>query len=141
MTITLEPYVIPKEGIVHLQVNRLFEIKVTAEQARRQVDTWALNEVSYLMGALPPTLVVGEQITWRVPVSLGFPDLGQVGVVGTVDVDVKTGMMNTSPELQAGLILEAEKIAENLPPYQPRQDTPVEYLAKNVPPSPKLIVS
>lgn len=134
MNVTLEPYTIPKQGMVHLQVSRSFEIKVTDEQARRQVDTWVLNEVSYLMRGLTPTLVVGERVVWRVPVSIGYPGLGQVGTVGMVEVDVETGMMNTSPELQTKIIAEAEKIAARLPPYKPRQEVPTEYLAKDMPP-------
>jgi hypothetical protein len=140
MAIILDPYTIPEKGPVRLQVNRSFEIKVTAEEARRQVNRWVHNEVTYLMRGQPPTLVVGEQIVWRVPVSIGFPSVGQAGIVGMVDVDVKTGVMNTSPELGAGLIKEAEKIAQRLPPFQPHQ-LPPEYLAKNVPQAPELIVS
>ena len=45
------PYIIPEEGQVELKVDRSFEIKVTAEQARRQADRWLLNEVSYMIGA------------------------------------------------------------------------------------------
>jgi len=139
MTITLDPYTIPEKGTVHLQVSRSFEIKVTAEEARRQVNRWVHNEVAFLMRGLPPTLVIGEQVIWRVPISIGFPSVGQAGIVGMVDVDVETGMMNISPELEAGLINEAEKIAKRLPPFQPHQ-LPPEYLAKNVPQAPELVV-
>jgi hypothetical protein len=135
MTITLESYTIPKQGMVHLQVSRSFEIKITDEEARRQVNRWVHNEVSYLMRGLPPTLVVGEQVVWRVPVSIGFPRLGQMGIVGMVEVDVEIGTMNTSPDLQAQLIREAEKIADRLPPYQPRQTASTAYLAKHLSPA------
>jgi hypothetical protein len=140
MSITLVPYTLPEKGVVHLVVDRSFEIRVTAEEARRQVNRWVHNEVTYLMGGQPPTLVIGEQVVWRVPVSIGFPSVGQAGIVGMVDVDVKTGVMNTSPELEAGLIKEAEKIAQRLPPFQPHQ-LPPEYLAKNVHQAPELVVS
>ncbi|MCP4683198.1 MAG: hypothetical protein GY864_12755, partial [Desulfobacterales bacterium] len=59
------PYIIPEEGPVELKVDRSFEIKVTAEQARRQVNRWLHNEVSYMMRALNPTLAVGERVVWR----------------------------------------------------------------------------
>jgi hypothetical protein len=139
MTITIDPYTIPEKGPVHLEISRSFEIKVTAEDARHQVNRWVHNEVTYLMRALPPTLVVGEQVVWRVPVSIGFPSVGQAGLVGAVDVDVESGIMYTSAELEVELINEAEKIAERLPPFQPHK-LPPEYLAKRMPQAPELVV-
>lgn len=140
MTIIFDPYVIPEKGKIELNVQRTFEIKVTAEEARRQVDRWLLNEVSYMMGAKSPTLVIGEQVVWRVSAWFSSPGIGQVGLVGTVDVDVDTGAMNNTPECKAEIVRRAEELAARLPPYQPRDTTPAEYLAKNVPPAPKLVL-
>jgi hypothetical protein len=67
MTIIIEPYTIPEKGTVELKIERSFDIKVTSEEARRQVNRWLLNEVSYLIGADSPTLVIGERVVWRVP--------------------------------------------------------------------------
>ena len=138
MTIVLDSYIIPEKGMVELKVDRAFEIKVTAEEARRRVNRWLHDEVSMLMRALSPSLVVGEQIVWRVPASLGMPHLGQVGTVGTVDVDVTTGEMTNTSECKAELERCAKALANRLPPYQPRKKTPPEYVAKNVPPAPNL---
>ena len=139
MTILLDPFTIPEKGKVELNVKYSFEIKVTAEEARRQVDRWLLNEVSYMIGAEAPTLVVGEQVVWRVPAWFSSPDVGRVGVVGTVEVDVTTGAMNNSLECKAQLERGAQQLAARLPPYQPKAARP-EYLAKNVPPAPNLIL-
>lgn len=136
--VLLDPCTIPEKGPVELKVDRSFDIKVTAEEARRQVNQWLLAEVSYLMRALPPTLVVGEQVVWRVPVSFGLPQLGQIGTIGTIEVDVKTGKMGAARQAKADLERKAEELAARMPPYRPRQTTPAEYLAKNVPPAPKL---
>ena len=133
MTIILDPYAIPEQGPVELKVNRSFEIKVTAEEARRQVNRWLLGEVSYLIAADPPTLVVGEQVVWRVPAWIGFPGVGRAGVVGLVEVDVETGEMNNTPECKAEIERCAKAIAAHLPPYRPRQEVPSEYLAKDIP--------
>ncbi len=71
MTILLDSQPIPPKGKVDLKVERSFEIKITAEEARRQVNRWLLNEVSCLIGADEPTLVVGEErVVWRVPAYL-----------------------------------------------------------------------
>ncbi len=140
MTILLDPYTIPEKGKIQLNVKRSFEIKVTAEEARRQVSRWLLNEVSYMIGADSPTLVVGEQVVWRVPAIFSAPGAGRVGVVGTVDVDVSTGAMDNTLERKSAIEGQAEALANRLPPYQPKQEVPAEYLAKNVPPAPKLVL-
>jgi hypothetical protein len=140
MTIILDPYTLPEKGPVEIRVNRTFHIKVTAEDARRQVNRWLHNEVSYMMRALPPTLVIGQKIVWRVPASIGFPHTGQVGTIGTVEVDVETGEMDNTPERKAAIERCAEALATRVPPFKPRSTTPTEYLAKNVPPAPKLIL-
>ena len=60
MTIILEPYTIPEKGKVELNVKHSFEIKVTAEEARGQVNRWLHEHVTMLIGAEAATLVVGE---------------------------------------------------------------------------------
>jgi hypothetical protein len=140
MAIILDSYTIPEKGKVELKVDRSFEIKVTAEEARRQVNRWLLNEVSYLIGADAPTLIVGERVVWRVPAWIGFPNAGRAGVVGMIEVDVETGEMNNTSERQAELERRAKELAAQLPPYQPKSKSPTEYLAKNVAPAPKLVL-
>ena len=44
----------PAQGPVTVNVDYSFEIKITAKQAQRQVDSWLLNDVSYMMGADKP---------------------------------------------------------------------------------------
>lgn len=142
MNILLNAYALPEKGKVELKIDRSFEIKVTAEEARRKVNRWLLNEVSYLIAADPPTLVVAERVVWRVPAWIGFPHTGRAGVVGAVDVDVETGEMNNLAEHKLEIKQNLEKLKPNLPPYKPR--SPEEgsaYLAKNVPPAPKLIIA
>jgi hypothetical protein len=137
MTIIIEPYLIPEKGTVDLKIERSFDIKVTAEEARRQVNRWLLNEVSYLIGADSPTLVIGERlVVWRVPAWLGFPHTGRVGIVGSVDVDVTTGAMTNTPTCKADIERRAEELAVRQPPYQPRGAAPPEYTAKDLPPTP-----
>jgi hypothetical protein len=138
MTIILNQYTLPEKGKVDLKVDRSFEIKITAEEARRQVDRWLLNEVSCLIGAEAPTLIIGERVAWRVPARIGFPDVGRVGIVGTVEVDVETGEMDNTSECKAAIERRAEELATQLPPYRPRSEVPEAYLAKNVPPAPRL---
>lgn len=139
MTIILDNYAVPEKGPV--KVNLSFEIKVTAEEARRKVNRWLLNEVSYMIGAEPPTLVVAARTVWRVPAWIGFPSVGRVGTIGTVDVDVETGEMIDPPGCKVEIERYLEKeVKPRLPPYKPGRGTSSEYLAKNVPLAPKLVL-
>ncbi|MEW5958116.1 MAG: hypothetical protein AB1801_10355, partial [Chloroflexota bacterium] len=127
MSIVLEPYAIPEKGKVELNVKRSFEIKVTAAEARRQVRWWLREEVSMLIDADPPTLVVGDRVVWRVPAWIGFPHTGRAGMVGAVDVDVTTGTMNNTPECKADIERQAEAVAARQPLYQPKGPVPEKY--------------
>ena len=140
MTIILDSYTIPEKGEINLKIERSFTIKITAEEARRQVDRWLLNEVSCLIGADQPTLVVGDRVIWRVPAWIGFPDVGRVGIVGTVEVDVETGELNNTPECQAEIERRAEELSTRLPPYRPKGEIPAKYLAKDIPLAQKLVL-
>jgi len=127
MAIIIDPFTIPEKGKVKLNVQRSFEIKVTAEEARRQVNRWLHEHVTMLIGAELPTLVVGEQVVWRVPAVFRVPDLGRVGVVGTIDVEVSSGVMTIPTDLGPALERKAEELAQRLPPYQPKGPVPEKY--------------
>jgi hypothetical protein len=138
MTIILDPYIIPEKGQVELNVSRSFEIKVTAEEARRQINRWLMNEVNLLISADSPTLVVGDQVVWRAMAWISFPHTGRAGMVGAVEVNVTTGAMNNTQELKAEIERQAEEVANRQPSYRPKDKVPERYLAKNVPPAPTL---
>jgi hypothetical protein len=140
MTIVFEPYLIPEKGKVQLKIDRSFEIKVTAAEARRQVRWWLRDEVSMLIDAGLPTLIVGEQVVWRVPAVFSAPGAGRVGEVGVVDVDVTTGAMNATPAHKAAIARQAEKLAVGLPPYQPKGPVSPQYRPRHIPPAPKIIL-
>ena len=135
MSILLDTHEIPEKGKVQLKIDRSFEIKITAETARRTVNRWLLDEVSSLLGVDPPTLVVGEQVVWRVPVWMSFPHTGRAGIVGVVDVNVETGRMNNSPDCKTAIERQAQALAAKQPPYH-LHEAPADYLAQNIPPSP-----
>ena len=137
MTIILENYALPEKGPVEIKVNVSFEIKVTAEEARRKVNRWLIDQVSLQMGGLKPALVLlGERVVWRVPVEFTAPSVGRAGIVGEVDVEVNTGEMYSTPEVKRGIEQRATEIASSLPPFKPKK-LPPEYLAKNRPSAPK----
>ena len=138
MTILLDPYSIPEKGTVELNLKRSFEIKITAEEARRQINRWLRDEVSILISADLPVLVVGQQVVWRAVAWISFPHTGRAGQVGVIDVDVTTGAMNNTPECKAEIERQAEEVAAQQPPYHPKDKVPEQYLAKNVPSASRL---
>ena len=93
MAIILDNYVIPEKGQVDIDFKLSFEIKHTAVQAKRTVNDWLLNEISYLIGADLPTLILHEKPAWRVPVWLTLPGTKHKEIIGYVDVDVETGQI------------------------------------------------
>ncbi|MFN8488831.1 MAG: hypothetical protein U0350_14610 [Caldilineaceae bacterium] len=135
MTILLEQHALPDQGTVELDIHRIFEIKITAEQARRQVNRWIFTEVSSLLGARTPKLVVGERVVWRVPVVLTAPHLGEVGLVGEIDVDVQNSDMDKTPACVAQLEACCRELGKRLPPYTSCGNLPQGSLAKNFQPT------
>lgn len=139
MTILLDSYPLPEKGPVNLTINRTFEIKITAQEAKRQVNSWLRDEVSMLISADLPILVVGERIVWRATAWISFPHTGRAGQVGTIDVDVTSGAMTNTPECEADIIRQAEAVAARQPPYRTRE-VPEEYIPRHIPPAPKLYI-
>lgn len=130
MTIILEQYTTPEKGT--FEIHHTITIYISADDARRQVNRWVLDEVSSVMGAEEPTLVIDEKAVWKVPVILTASNVGRVGTAGYVEVDVETGEMNNSPECKKTILESARDLAATLPPYSPiaQEDVPVEYVAE-----------
>ncbi len=133
MTIMLERYTIPERGLFEIELKQSIEIRVTAEEARRQVNRWLLDYVSYMMHAEAPTLVIGEQVVWRVPAMLTSSQMGNVGIAGYVEVDVQNGQMNNSAERKEQITQCALAMAAKLPPYRPIQTVAEEFIPKHIP--------
>ena len=139
MTIIIDPFTLPEKGKVDLSLQRSFEINITAQQARHQVRTWLRDEVSMLIDADPPTLVVGETVVWRIPAVLNSPGVGRVGIIGVIEVDVTTGAMDTSAKQKSVFERQAETLIAHLPPFQPKGAVPAIFRPPHLPLAPKII--
>ena len=91
------------------------QVTIGASTARKAVNRFLLDEVSYLMGAGQPSLVEAERLFWRVPVDLTSPDKGVIGQVGTLDVDVETGELAVDPKVIEELLHNAHKLVGSSP--------------------------
>ena len=133
MTIVLERYTIPERGVFEINLKQSIDIRVTAEEARRKVNRWLLDYVSYMMHAEAPTLVIGEKVVWRVPAVLTASQVGNVGIAGYVEVDVQNSQMNNTAECKEQITQCARKLVEKLPPYQPIQSVSEEFIPEHLP--------
>ena len=113
--ILLERQQVPTTGVLTVQVNQAVHINVSAEEAQRKVSVFVLKKISNLMHGETPTLVLGERTSWRVPVHLTFPAMGDVGQIGTIDVDVTSGELCASPDIIAAIEAHAESTARRTP--------------------------
>ncbi len=130
MAIMLEQYPSPEIGYFEINVQRSVKIEIVAEQARKLVNRWIHDQVSYMMRAEAPTFTIGKRIVWRVPVVLTAPHVGCVGVVGRVDVDVRSGALYNRHKDE--MLKNAVALAEKMSPYQPRQSVPPEFIPKHI---------
>ncbi|MBI5054295.1 MAG: hypothetical protein HZB52_13665 [Chloroflexi bacterium] len=142
MTLILDNITLPERGRV--EVNLSFEIKVTAEEARKKVRRWLHDNVTMFVDADDtPTLVMGEKPKWRVIASFTFPAAGRLGDVGTAYVDAESGEMLTDPETLKAEI--ERRLESEIKPKMPKdtrhvpRELPPDYIAKLNPP-PSLLV-
>lgn len=126
MTIILDRYHIPEKGT--FEIRQLVTLELSAEQARKLVNRFLLMEVSTMLAADTPDLVVGDRTVWRVPVSIGFLHQGRFPV-GALDVDARSGAILDQDQGVAAIQARAAELAAALPPYVPNQQVAAEFLA------------
>lgn len=128
--ILLEPYIVPEKGTFQLKIDCSVEINITAEEARRIVKNWLIEEISYMMTATEPVLAVGRRAFWRVPAVLTAPHVGHVGPAGVVDVDVETGEIQDVAACKKTIRQGIQALATQVPPYAAHTELAKEWLAK-----------
>lgn len=112
MTLMIETVTPPNSGTFRLELQLSADILVPADTARRQVSTFVGLEIADLLHGERPDLVWQEQgVSWRVPVVLSSRSLGRVGVVGAIDVDVKTGELHINDEILHTIEDNAQRLA------------------------------
>lgn len=120
ISIILPNQPIPRTGQLDIQVTISATINVSAAQARRQVNRYVHQEVSYLMHGEAPNLIVAERVYWRVPIIFTYPSYGILGAVGSIDVDVESGELWLTPEI----VTEIKQHAQQLATYSSPETAP-----------------
>jgi hypothetical protein len=72
--------------VVHISADVL-----APDVARKRANGWLLDNVGNLVHAEMPELVAGEKMVWRLQVVLTSPRRGQIGPVGSIDLDAASG--------------------------------------------------
>ena len=102
---------LPKTGRLEVDIKVTADVNFSAVAARQKVNSFVLSEISYMMHAGEPELVVSDRVVWRVPVVLSLTSHGDVGDVGAITVDVESGQMAISPETMDELHARADDLA------------------------------
>ena len=96
-----------------MQVNiHVWAEVIGPEAARRRANGWLLEHVGNLLRAETPELLVGEQLRWRVDVTLTTPRRGAVGRIGRLLLDARTSDVLEEAESIAELLNHAQALAE-----------------------------
>jgi len=102
---------VPQTTPTYLNVHVAVTLNVTADEARRRVNRQAVTELGTGLVAREPELViVKEQVAWRVPIVLSLPGLGDLGQVGTIDVDALTGDLALDTPTQERIVQHAHRL-------------------------------
>lgn len=100
------------------------------KQARKLVNRLLLMEVSTMLAADTPDLVIGARPIWRVPVWIGFLHQGRYAA-GTLGVDAQRGALLERAQGVAAIRARAAQIAAALPAYRPNAQVVAESLARD----------
>ena len=103
----------PKDGAFKLSVPNLeAEIVVSPVLAQRRAKGYLTAEVAMSFRPGEPVLVLGTDRVWRMPVYLHLRGCGQVGHLGTIDVDALSGkVIALSPDQIAAMQKRANDLA------------------------------
>lgn len=138
MTVIIDQYPLLETGT--FEIRQMVTVHVSAEEARRKVARWLRMEVSHMLGADMPTLVVSQPTVWRVPVHFSAPRVGVVGIVGEIAVDVLTGEIYDRVASQVLIEQNAQALAATLPSFQPYRTVPATSLPQALQYAPRIIL-
>jgi hypothetical protein len=96
-------------AVTRIEVDVPFNIN--AFRARQLVKRFMFMDVSSQIGTDEPALVIGKRLTWAVPVVWTSPNIGIVGQVGEIHVDVATGEVLANAETLERITKNAHDLA------------------------------
>lgn len=95
--------------LLHLHLDA--KLHISGDDARIAVNRQIVpNLGTGLIARTPDLAVSGDEIGWRVPVSLSLPLLGDLGQIGSVVVDARTGAIQLKDEDRERLVRHARHL-------------------------------
>ena len=86
-------------------------VNITSFTARQKASGYISSHISHLMGSQEPSLILSnKRLVWRVPIILTSPNESTLGIVGTLDVDTRTGQLIIPDNFSNQLEANAQKI-------------------------------
>ena len=111
----LSGVVVPQGATVARRIELTAQANITPYVARQKVTRFAVMEISTQFLADAPELVVGDRLTWSVPVVLTSPVRGVVGKVGTISVDATTGELLVDEKTVRRMTDDVHRLVERSP--------------------------
>ena len=109
--IRLDAGSVPQTAPIQLNVHVVATLNISADEARRRVNRRVVSELGTgLIARTPEVVIAGEQIVWRVPIVLSLPGLGDLGQVGVVDVDARSGDVLLNPTAHETITQHAQRL-------------------------------
>ncbi len=106
----------PDDGPIHIQTPALEgDIHVSPDSARRRANGYLARYVAMAAEAGSPSLLWGRSPHWQMPIYLSLRGLGQVAILGTIEVDARTrDVVPLSAEQITDMQNRADAIAQRL---------------------------
>jgi len=98
---------------LQVDLNISVTLGITAEEAKRKLTRFFMDEVSLFISPESPLLVVAdpETIFWRFPIVFSMGHYGKLGQVGQVDVDAQGGELLLNDRLLEEIKANARTLA------------------------------
>lgn len=111
--VTISDLTPPAGSRVIFQVAVSADFNVSAEVARQRANRFLIMNLGDQLYAGTPELVIGEQLSWRVPVHLALSRGGYLGKIGDLRIDAQTGDLEVeAPQTLTQLADRAEELYE-----------------------------
>ena len=113
MNVELDEVALPPQSEIKIEFTLTSKVNVTNVTAQRQVSRLLLDLVGNLLYGELPSLVAGRRLLWRVPVWIGSPATGPLGIVGFIDVDADTGEVLYTQALLQEIVERSHVLAQS----------------------------
>jgi hypothetical protein len=98
MSSQVSPLPLPPQADVEVSVRIHTPLNVTRHVARQKVNVQLTLHCGQSFAVDEPELMIGDRVTWRVPIWVTHPKRGKVASIGDLRVDAQTGEVLCSRE-------------------------------------------